>query len=279
MTNQNNAAQAATQHPIDEAIVILTEEAAALSDCHTRPIGDWTGEDEAKARYDYIQTVIAALSKLRAPVAGEPAFYINSSLIDAGTGRIRAEIRDPLTWSDTPVGNWMTPVFIAPGAGEAQPAAYLTLDEEGSPCMLFFDVVEASGYCAPGEEPKPLFRHAASQASAEYAIMASGDVAQLVAFIFDRFGQPGDAGALPDNVAAAVRRLERGIQPQAYKDGGQQRAGDDDALRFIAGTIYLNLNGPQDAAAVMAAARSIKEWFDGHHRAALSATQPEQGEA
>lgn len=26
---------------------------------------------------------------------------------------------------------------------EAQPAAYLTLDEEGSPTMLFFDVVEA----------------------------------------------------------------------------------------------------------------------------------------
>lgn len=55
----------------------------------------------------------------------------------------------------------------APVAGEAQPAAYLTLDEEGSPCMLFFDVGEARGYCAPGEEPEPLFRHAAPQASCE----------------------------------------------------------------------------------------------------------------
>ncbi|CUJ36521.1 hypothetical protein [Achromobacter sp. 2789STDY5608628] len=56
--------------------------------------------------------------KQSAPVAGEPAFYINSSLIDPRTGHIKAEIRDPLTWSDTPVGNWLTPVFIAPVAGE-----------------------------------------------------------------------------------------------------------------------------------------------------------------
>ncbi|KWU16275.1 hypothetical protein [Achromobacter xylosoxidans] len=83
MTNPNNAAQAALQHPIDEAIVILTEEAAALSDCHTRPIGDWTGEDEVKARYDYIQTVIAALSKLRAPVADEQQAV---AYLDLGAG-------------------------------------------------------------------------------------------------------------------------------------------------------------------------------------------------
>lgn len=50
-------------------------------------------------------------------------------------------------------------------AGEAQPVAYLTRDEEGSPCMLFFDVVEARGYCALGEEPEPLFLHAAPRAS------------------------------------------------------------------------------------------------------------------
>lgn len=69
--NQNNAAQAAQQHPIDEAIVILTEEADSLSECHTRTPGDWAGEPEAKARYDHILAVVDALSKLRAPVAGE----------------------------------------------------------------------------------------------------------------------------------------------------------------------------------------------------------------
>lgn len=45
-----------------------------------------------------------------------------------------------------------------PVGREAQPAAYLTLDEEGSPTMLFFDVVEARSYCALGEEPEPLYR-------------------------------------------------------------------------------------------------------------------------
>lgn len=49
----------------------------------------------------------------------------------------------------------------APVAGEAQPAAYLTLDEEGSPCMLFFDVVEARAYCEVGEEPEALWRRPA----------------------------------------------------------------------------------------------------------------------
>ncbi|CAB3665392.1 hypothetical protein LMG26696_03593 [Achromobacter pulmonis] len=73
MTNQNNAAQAAMQNPIDEAIVILTEEAAALRECHT-PSGerdDWTGESEAKAAHDNMLRVADALSKLRAPVADE----------------------------------------------------------------------------------------------------------------------------------------------------------------------------------------------------------------
>ena len=71
--NPNSAAQAATQHPIDEAIVILTEEADSLSECHTLKPGDWEGEPEAKARYDHVQAVVAALSKLRAPVADERA--------------------------------------------------------------------------------------------------------------------------------------------------------------------------------------------------------------
>lgn len=69
--NQNNAAQAAMQRPIDEAIVILTEEAAALRECHT-PSGDrddWTGESEAKGAHDNMLRVADALSKLRAPAS------------------------------------------------------------------------------------------------------------------------------------------------------------------------------------------------------------------
>ncbi|WP_251864717.1 hypothetical protein [Achromobacter sp. Marseille-Q4962] len=77
MTNHNNAAQAAEQDPINAAILILTEEADTLSDCHTRTIGDWAGEDEVKARYDHIRAIIAALSKLRAPVADERAAFEN----------------------------------------------------------------------------------------------------------------------------------------------------------------------------------------------------------
>ncbi|MBB1593561.1 hypothetical protein [Achromobacter sp. UMC46] len=70
MTDQNNAAQA-WQDTVHDAILILTEEADALSDCHTRAKDDWAQEPEAKARYDHILAVAEALSKLRAPVADE----------------------------------------------------------------------------------------------------------------------------------------------------------------------------------------------------------------
>lgn len=65
MTDQSNAAQPG-QDPIYDAIFILTEEADSLSECHTRTPDDWTGEPEAKARYDHVLAVVAALSKLRA---------------------------------------------------------------------------------------------------------------------------------------------------------------------------------------------------------------------
>lgn len=62
---ENNAAQPG-QDPIYDAIFILTEEADSLSECHTRTPDDWTGEPEAKARYDHILAVVSGLSKLRA---------------------------------------------------------------------------------------------------------------------------------------------------------------------------------------------------------------------
>lgn len=100
--------------------------------------------------------------------------------------------------------------------------------------------------------------------------MASDDVAQLVAFIFDRFGQPGDAGALPDNVAAAVRRLERGIQPQADKDGGQQRAAfDHPVFAFLLGEGQLHgVDFGERAPGAVG-----KWWWRKDLRAALSAIQ------
>lgn len=55
-----------------------------------------------------------------------------------------------------------------PAAGvstaEDAPVAYLTLDEEGSPCMLFFDVAEARAFCEIGEEPAALYSRPAPAA-------------------------------------------------------------------------------------------------------------------
>ncbi|QQB38392.1 hypothetical protein I6I07_19260 [Achromobacter deleyi] len=117
------------------------------------------------------------IDKLRAlasaPVAGEALFWYRPRSDGWYEGPIH---NDRIEEARKRSGAWV-PLVAAPqagahGVGQTQAAAYLTLDEEGSPCMLFFDLVEARGYCAPGEEPEPLFRHAAPQASvlaAEYA--------------------------------------------------------------------------------------------------------------
>ncbi|MCH4581715.1 dATP/dGTP pyrophosphohydrolase domain-containing protein [Achromobacter xylosoxidans] len=170
---ENNAAQAATQHPIDEAIVILTEEAAALSDCHTRPIGDWTGEDEAKARYDYIQTVIAALSKLRAPVADERAQNIHS-LISRFRNATRDDAKnggrdyfDAAKALESELRRAVDVLASAPVAGEAQPVCWIEKDvlesvrDEGSDAWVYW---RPAGHVAEHDE-MPLY--AAPQASAE----------------------------------------------------------------------------------------------------------------
>lgn len=102
----------------------------------------------------------------------------------------------------------------APVAGEAigyVDSLYLACRLRGLPCNGTIHRTPTSDATAP--------IYAAPQASADAGNTASPDLALLVGFIFDRFGQPGDAGTLPDNVAAAVRRLERGIQPRADKGG------------------------------------------------------------
>ncbi|MFM9867093.1 hypothetical protein [Achromobacter xylosoxidans] len=88
MTNHpNSAAQAATQHPIDEAICLLSAEAESIRECHTPGCdrNDWTGESEAKAAHDNMMRVAAALSKLRSPVADERAAFkkCHSAIIKA----------------------------------------------------------------------------------------------------------------------------------------------------------------------------------------------------
>lgn len=108
---------------------------------------------------------------------------------------------------------WDQCVASVPVAKEAQPAAYLTLDEEGSPCMLFFDAVEARSYCALGEVPEPLFRHAAPQASAE--ARPNKDAVDMA-----RAGMALHAPGAPEHMVCAdlVRLADVLKQPEADND-------------------------------------------------------------
>lgn len=254
---------------------------------------------------DGLRTLLAELPGMRDdPKKGDAVFRcgVNGAL-DVVADRIRELLRS------------------APVAGEAQPVAYRVLRKthdgdwkddgrcwcDGAPSTeLKNDIAQRA------DRWRIEYAYASPQASAEDAIMASDDVAQLVAFIFDRFGQPGDAGALPDNVAAAVRRLERGIQPQADKDGGQQRAGDAALARLAEphtgmrvdyqGLLRQAREGLHDSPGLAEMLRQLQghlrelgqRWYAGdtavvdellqlycvesNARAALSATQAKQGE-
>lgn len=77
-------------------------------------------------------------------------------------GRVDYDRDDWDACSHLTATHWM-PKPAAPGVSTVQdkPAAYLTLDEDGSPCMLFFDVVEARAFCEIREEPEALWRRPA----------------------------------------------------------------------------------------------------------------------
>lgn len=146
-----------------------------------------------------------------------------------------------------------------PVAREAPPAAYLTLDEEGSPCMLFFDVVEARSYCALGEDPEPLFRNAAPQASADDVRNAALDALEAARrFIRNgiEFGhirmpdadRPDPAHRTPGMIDAAIRALK---QLQADKAARCTCPSGDGSLR-----------NPCAAHPAKASGNGGKEWSD-----------------
>lgn len=124
-----NTPAPATQDPISEAILLLTEEADSLSDCHTRKPGDWAGEPEAKAHYDHVLAVIASLSKLRAPVADERAafetFQRGAGLNELYLERHRESGQYMWTATKEAWETWQARAALASAAvaGEAQPVA------------------------------------------------------------------------------------------------------------------------------------------------------------
>jgi hypothetical protein len=69
---------------------------------------------------------------------------------------------------------------------------------------LLVEIGEHSSSNCPWMRALDAIQNAAPQAS-------EADIATILAFIFQRFGQPCDAGELPDRVVSAVRRLERRI--------------------------------------------------------------------
>ncbi|WP_348995951.1 hypothetical protein ABFG95_12075 [Achromobacter sp. HNDS-1] len=199
MINQNNAAQAAEQDDITQRV---------LTDPEILAIGAMHGRRSVSLLPMFRAFEGAVLAKLRAQVANVPLTHrcANCGAAFQGAGCPSCRLAAPLA--------------SAPVAGDAQPAAYLTLDEEGSPCMLFFDVVEARSYCALGEEPEPLFLHAAPQPSAEdvrNAALEALEAAQRfirngIEFGYIRMPEadtPDPAHRTPRLIDAAIRALKQ----------------------------------------------------------------------
>ncbi|OCZ64327.1 hypothetical protein A7P23_27740 [Achromobacter xylosoxidans] len=211
--NQNNAAQAAMQRPIDEAIVILTEEAAALRECHT-PSGDrddWTGESEAKGAHDNMLRVAALLSKLRAPVADERDNWQQYRLRGSDETAQQIIERERDAYARLLKSVLAKPKASAPVAGEAQPSdaditntisaledqARHARHADGEMGVRVQDVMIARAVLARyGHAPMPM-ADAAPQASAENVRNAALEEAyEAVACLYAAHYQHGDLSAL-----------------------------------------------------------------------------------
>jgi len=100
-----------------------------------------------------------ALTKLRARVADERVAlsqYDYQDLFDAIGKAVKVH---PNLAIEISVQAFRAALATAPvAAPEGNADAWLTLDEEDSPCMLFFRKEEARTYCNPGEEPIALVR-------------------------------------------------------------------------------------------------------------------------
>ena len=239
---ENNAARP-MRDPINEAILLLTEEADSVSDCHTRTPGDWAGEPEAKAHYDHVRSVVDALSKLRAPVADErAAFDAVSGLEPPCASRRGNHFREGYLEARADALRVLGTLASAPVAGEAQPSdaditntiralddqARYTRDVDGEMGVRVKDVMIARAVLARyGHTPLPM-ADAAPQASAENVRNAALEEAAAALEDHRKAGREWVPGSLWDTLsreaAARIRALK---QPQADKDGSQQRAGDD----------------------------------------------------
>jgi hypothetical protein len=65
--------------------------------------------DKTAQLYNELRAALAS-----APVAGEPAFYINPMIIDAETGKIARDVSGAITWDSKKGRAWSMPVYINP---------------------------------------------------------------------------------------------------------------------------------------------------------------------
>ncbi|MCH4572210.1 hypothetical protein [Achromobacter xylosoxidans] len=242
MTQQDDIIQAAQQHPIDEAIVILTEEAAALRECHT-PSGDrddWTGESEAKGAHDNMLRVADALSKLRAPKPlGDRCHHCGwmDWLSQDGAAYCQA--------CGKPHGS--VPKEGLPNLPELlRENADLDAAEGGNPDVVALEWAAADEIERLRREVAKLRAPVAGEARRPYcyALESRDREGVLVDIEYNRVdsfsgGRTGGKALYDHAAPQASAEYERGHadgwaagwdqaikQPHADKDGGQQRAGD-----------------------------------------------------
>lgn len=183
------------QAPICEAIQILTEEADTIRATHTHQSDrdDWAGEPEAKADYDRMLGVAAALSKLRAEGVQAGVPMLPSDALDAlrdfkltviqdGFHRIGKPMIQQLAQAGaleslgfgkhrvTEYGEWLlssssAALASAPVAGETQPVCWIeraqleSVRDEGNDAWVYW---RETGHAA---EPDEVPLYAAPQAS------------------------------------------------------------------------------------------------------------------
>ncbi|CAB5512019.1 hypothetical protein LMG26857_01308 [Achromobacter anxifer] len=118
---------------IDRLRALLSKLRAPVASAEVMDALNWVDDFIARCNRDdrgsceSVNVLRRALAS--APVADEPAFYINPMIIDAETGKIARDVSRAITWDSKEGRAWSLPVYLTPRpasvpvAGEAQAVA------------------------------------------------------------------------------------------------------------------------------------------------------------
>jgi hypothetical protein len=231
---------------------------------------------DAHALADSLEEQLAAAqSRLAEIEAQEPVAWASENVVPLrGNGDNHPAILTPFKCAANTVPLYARPV--TPAAQTVAPAADLV--REG------LDYFERSGDAGDKKYVAAIRAALASQQPAAPAADIP-DIRTTLGFIFGRFHHPDDAREIPDDVVAAVRRLERAVGPDtivmrakralASQQPAAQGATDAFGVRLTSTEdgVWVHFDGPNRKAGINVSVHPIAGGWAAEYKAFLAAQQ------